>query len=112
MFIAVAPWTRVRAATLLIAKIQPLAELPAELTRDEFAALPSGQAAVLAPGKPTALTADQAKALAEGDPVTLTSDQRGAMAAGRVGDIKKWLGLLLGWLFILLGALPLSPALP
>jgi hypothetical protein len=28
-----------------------------------------------------------------------------AMITGRVSDVKKWLGWLLGWLFILIGAL-------
>jgi len=75
-----------------------------ELTPEQVAALPPGQAAVLAAGKATALTDDQAAARAEGRSIRLTDGQVAAMNAERVKDIKRWLGLLVGWLFILIGA--------
>ena len=103
-FFIVAPWTSVTATNLLLDNIGLLTATPTELTRDQIAALPSGQAAVLAPGKATALTTDQAAELVKGNPVKLTPDQAAAMITGRVSDIEKWLGWLLGWLFILIGA--------
>ena len=104
-FFVVAPGTSATAMNLLLNNIGLLTKVPTELTAEEIAELPSGQAAVLAPGKPTALTAEQAAELAKGNPVKLTGDQASAMIIGRVDDIKKWLGWLLGWLFILIGAL-------
>jgi hypothetical protein len=81
-----------------------VAAAPAVLTPEEVAALPPGQAAMLAGGK-TELTADQRKARADGQPIELTDDQAAAIDAKRAQDVKKWLGWLLGWIFILIGAL-------
>jgi hypothetical protein len=81
-----------------------VAKVPGELTLEQVAALPPRQAAVLADGK-TALTADQKKARADGQPIELTDDQAAAIDAKRVQDVKKWLSWLLGWIFILIGAL-------
>ena len=103
--VAVVPGTERRAAWILVTNFRSITVTPAELAPAEVAALPSGQAAVLTAGKATALTTDQLGELARGNPVTLTSAQRTAMTTGRVADIKKWLGLLLGWILILIGAL-------
>lgn len=93
------------APSVLFIRIGLLTSTPTELTPEQVAALPPGQAAVLADGKATALTTDQAVALSAGNPIGLTTDQVAAMTAERVKDMKKWLGWLVGWLFILLGAL-------
>ena len=103
--LALVPGAEKRAAKIVVTNFRFLTVTPAELAPDEVAALPSGQAAVLTAGKATALTTDQLGELANGNPVSLTSAQRNAMTAGRVADVKKWLGLLLGWILILIGAL-------
>jgi hypothetical protein len=82
-----------------------LGQTPTELTIAQIATLPPAQAAVLAAGKATVLTTNQVEALAKGDAAQLTPDQVNAMAAERAKDAEKWVGFLLAWIFILIGAL-------
>jgi hypothetical protein len=104
-FIVTIPWTTGAVRNVLLINTGLLVRTPAQLTPGQVAMLPPGQAAVLAAGKATSLTTDQAAALAMGKPVDLTAEQITAMTVEQVKDMKRWLGWLLGWLFILIGSL-------
>jgi len=103
--LSASPGSSAMGAKLMVDNIRSFTAMLTKLTPEQVAELPPGRAAALAAGTATALTDDQTKALAAGKPVTLTDDQADAMAAEQVNEVKKWLGWLLGWLFILVGAL-------
>jgi len=104
LFLVVLPKTNVARILGHLVNLELLTAAPAELTRAQAAALTPAQAAALAPGRAAALTAEQTAALTAGQAVALTLEQRTALNAAGVKDLKKWLGWLLGWSFILLGA--------
>ena len=91
------PWGTVADVSSLFLTLDWVAPTPTHLIPKEVATLTPGEAAVM--------TADQEKTLAKGESVTLDADQVAAMTAERVKDVRKWLGWLLGWLLILIGAL-------
>jgi hypothetical protein len=75
------------------------------LTPAQAAVLTPAQTAALIPAQTAALDAGHAIALTPAQFAMLTPDQVTTLTADQVKDLKKWLGLFLGWLFISIGAL-------